>query len=181
MTRTIKGKLTISVVLIVAVSILITAVGFIVVAGRRMIQDQTQVLQLNAEKYAEEINAWIEDERMLAAGTANSIMAVGDMSDAMLQSVVDAHAADRDELLNLYCGTKDHKFIQSNQEAGIPEGAKLYAEANRGDHSIAIYLADYAHDLRDVPPDLMEILLASNVCLAELEEQLIREDNIYGG
>ncbi len=57
MTRTIKGKLTISVVLIVAVSILITAVGFIVVAGRRMIQDQTQVLQLNAEKYAEEINA----------------------------------------------------------------------------------------------------------------------------
>lgn len=129
MARTIKGKLTISVVLIVVVSILITAVGFIVVAGRRMIQDQTQVLQLNAEKYAEEINAWIEDEKMLAVGTANSIMAVGDMSDEMLQSVVDAHAADRDELLNLYCGTKDHKFIQSNQEAGIPEG---YDPVERG-------------------------------------------------
>ena len=75
-TRTIKGKLTVSVVLIVAVSILVTTIGIVVVAGRRMIQDQKQVLQLNAEKYAEEINTWIEDEMMLAAGTASSIMAI---------------------------------------------------------------------------------------------------------
>ena len=129
MTRTIKGKLTVSVVLIVAVSILVTTIGIVVVAGRRMIQDQKQVLQLNAEKYAEEINTWIEDEMMLAAGTASSIMAIGDTSDEMLQSIVDAHAVDRDELLNLYCGTADSRFIQSNQDAGIPEG---YDPVERG-------------------------------------------------
>ena len=129
MAKTIKGKLTISVILIVVASILLTTAGIITVAGSRMIQDQTQVLKLNAEKYAEEINTWIEDEKMLAVGTANSVMAMGKTDDASLQSVVDAHAAGRSELLNLYCGTSDSRFIQSNREAGIPEG---YDPVERG-------------------------------------------------
>ena len=56
MLRTIKGKLTFSVIGIVVASILLTTVGIIAVAGKRMIQDQTQALRLGADKYAEEIN-----------------------------------------------------------------------------------------------------------------------------
>ncbi|MDE7257915.1 MAG: methyl-accepting chemotaxis protein, partial [Lachnospiraceae bacterium] len=93
------------------------------------IQDQTQALQLNADKYAEEINTWIENEKMLAEGAAKSIAAGGTIDTAQVQSVVDIHAADRQELLNLYCGTKDSRFIQSNREAGIPEG---YDPVERG-------------------------------------------------
>ena len=55
MLRTIKGKLTFSVIGIVVASILLTTVGIIAVAGKRMIQDQTQALRLGADKYAEEI------------------------------------------------------------------------------------------------------------------------------
>ena len=129
MLKTIKGRLTISMIAIVVASILLTTVGIIVVAGRRAIQDQTQALQLNADKYAEEINTWIENEKMLADGTAKSIAAGGTIDTDYVQSVVDAHAADRQELLNLYCGTKDSRFIQSNREAGIPEG---YDPVERG-------------------------------------------------
>ncbi len=66
---------------------------------------------------------------MLADGTAGSIEAAGSLDTAYLQSVVDVHAAGREELLNLYCGTKDSLFIQSNREAGIPEG---YDPVQRG-------------------------------------------------
>lgn len=129
MLKTIKGRLTVSMIGIVVASILLTTVGIITVAGRRTIQDQTQALQLNADKYAEEINTWIENEKMLADGAAKSIAAGRTIDTDYVQSVVDAHAAGRQELLNLYCGTKDSRFIQSNREAGIPEG---YDPVERG-------------------------------------------------
>lgn len=129
MLRTIKGRLTVSMIGIVVASILLTTVGIIAVAGKRMIQDQTQALQLNADKYAEEINTWIENEKMLADGAAKSIAAGRTIDTDFVQSVVVAHASGRQELLNLYCGTKDSRFIQSNSEAEIPEG---YDPVERG-------------------------------------------------
>lgn len=122
MLKTIKGRLTVNVIGIVVAAILLTTVGIVWVAGKRMIQDQSRALQLNADKYAEEINAWVENEKMLAEGAAGSIRAGGRTDTDFLQSVVDAHAQDREELLNLYCGTKDSRFIQSNKEAEVPEG-----------------------------------------------------------
>ena len=122
MLRTIKGKLTFSVIGIVVASILLTTVGIIAVAGKRMIQDQTQALRLGADKYAEEINTWIEIEKMVADGASSSIEAGKSIETDTVQSVVDAHASGREELLNLYCGTKDSRFIQSNQAAEIPDG-----------------------------------------------------------
>ncbi len=129
MLKTIKGRLTVSVIGIVVASILLTTVGIVAVAAKQTIQDQTQALQLNADKYAEEINTWIENEKMLADGAAKSIAAGGTIDTDYVQSVVDAHAAGRQELLNLYCGTRDSRFIQSNREAGVPEG---YDPVERG-------------------------------------------------
>lgn len=120
MLRTIKGKLTVSMIGIVVASILLTTVGIITVAGRRTIQDQTRALQLNADKYAEEINTWIENEKVLAEGTVKSIAAGGTTETEFLQSVVDTHAEGREELLNLYCGTNDSRFIWSNREIEMP-------------------------------------------------------------
>lgn len=120
MSKTIKGRLTVSMIGIVVASILLTTVGIITVAAKRTIQDQTQALQLNADKYAEEINTWIENEKMLAAGAAKSIAAGGSIDMAQVQAVVDTHAAGRQELLNLYCGTRDSKFIWSNREIEMP-------------------------------------------------------------
>lgn len=129
MFKTIKGRLTVSVITIVVASILLTTAGIIAAAAKQTIQDQTRALQLNADKYAEEINTWVENEKMLAEGAARSIAAGGAIGTDFVQAVVDSHAAGRQELLNLYCGTKDSRFIQSNREAGIPEG---YDPVERG-------------------------------------------------
>ncbi len=129
MAKTMKGRLTISVICIVAASILLTTMGIVIIAGQRMMVEQKDILQLYADKYAEEINTWIENEKMLAGGTADSMEAAGTLDTEYLQSVVDVHAAGREELLNLYCGTRDSAFIQSNREAAIPEG---YDPVQRG-------------------------------------------------
>lgn len=129
MLRTIKGKLTVSVIGIAVVSILLTTIGIVLVAGSSMIDNQMQALQLNSDKYAEEVNTWIENEKMLADGAADSIAAGGRTDVEFIQSVVDAHAEGRSELLNLYCGTNNSAFIQSNRDAEVPEG---YDPVQRG-------------------------------------------------
>lgn len=129
MGRTIKGKLTASVICMVVVSILLTTAAIVVVAGKRLIADQTEALQIYADRYAEEINTWIENEKMLAEGAADCIGAARNTDGDFIQSVMDTYAEGRGELLNLYCGTKDSIFIQSNKEAEIPEG---YDPVQRG-------------------------------------------------
>ncbi len=129
MRRTIKGKLTSSVICMVVISILLTTVGIVFVAGKRLVSDQTEALQIYADRYAEEINTWIENEKMLAQGSADCIEAAGNTDGDFIQSVMDTYAEGREELLNLYCGTKDSIFIQSNKEAEIPEG---YDPVQRG-------------------------------------------------
>ena len=49
MTKTMKGRLTISVICIVAASILLTTLGIIAIAGRRMMAEQKDILQLYAD------------------------------------------------------------------------------------------------------------------------------------
>lgn len=135
MLRTIKGKLTFGMIAIVVISILLTAIGLLAVAGNRTVQDQTRALQLNADKYAEEINTWIEEEKMLANGAVNSIVAGKNTETEFIQSVVDTHAQGREELLNLYCGTSDSRFIWSNREIEMPEG---YDPVQRGWYQQAV-------------------------------------------
>ena len=67
------------------------------------------------------------------------------------------------------------------EEAGIPEGAKLCAAVDEEEHTVAIFAAGYDHDLRDIPPETLEMFIAANVCLGELEERLIVGDTVYGG
>lgn len=135
MLRTIKGKLTFGMIAVVVTSILLTAIGLLAVAGNRTVQDQTRALQLNADKYAEEINTWIEEEKMLANGAVNSIVAGKNTETEFIQSVVDTHARGRKELLNLYCGTNDSRFIWSNREIEMPEG---YDPVQRGWYQQAV-------------------------------------------
>ncbi len=66
------------------------------------------------------------------------------------------------------------------REAGIPEGAKLCAEVDEEERSVTIFAAGYDHDLRDIPPETLEMFIAANVCLGELEERLIVGDTVYG-
>ena len=49
------------------------------------------------------------------------------------------------------------------------------------DHTITVCEAGYDHDLRDIPPYLLEMMAFSGICLGELEERLMVGDIIYGG
>lgn len=129
MRKTIKGKLTITIIIIVAIAMLAITVIIAGIARNKLQEKQESELKLQADKYAETINTWLENESTLVEGAVHSIEAIGDMSQEHLQKIVDAHYAGRDELLNLYVGTKDSAFIQANRDAEIPEG---YNPVERG-------------------------------------------------
>ncbi len=81
----------------------------------------------------------------------------------------------------LACGELDIALPDDlRREAGIPEGAKLCASVDEEEHTVTISTADYDHDLRDIPPETLEMFTAANVCLGELEGWLMAGDIVYG-
>ncbi|MCR5221636.1 MAG: hypothetical protein K6D90_02100 [Lachnospiraceae bacterium] len=124
MTSTIKGRLTLAVILIVVAAMLASTGIIIGTSSKKLTGELTGKLQLNADKYANSINSWIEKEKGLNIASAASIKALadGDYDRPHMQSIVSTESEGRDELLNLYYGTEEKDFIQTDPNAETPEG-----------------------------------------------------------
>ena len=124
MNKTIKGKLTLAVILIVIVAMLISTSVIVGSSSSNLTEQLTAELQINAEKYANSIDSWIEMEKGLNVAAAASLKALPDASydHDHLQSIVSTESEGRDELLNLYYGTEEKEFIQTDPTAETPEG-----------------------------------------------------------
>lgn len=136
MGKTIRGKLASTVIIIVIAIIVIITAGIVSIAGNNLLRAQKEELQLQADKYAHEVDTWISTEKEWVTGAANSIQSTGDVSDKSAQSVVDAYYEGREELLNMYFGREsDGAFLQGNKEATTPEG---YDPRERGWYKAAV-------------------------------------------
>ena len=62
----------------------------------------------------------------------------------------------------------------------IMNKAKLCVYVDDEEKTVTIAEAGYDHDLRDVPPYLLEMVGEAGICLGELEEQLMVGNLIYG-
>lgn len=66
------------------------------------------------------------------------------------------------------------------EEADIPKDAKLEAYVDEDSGEITIVESDVQQDITDLPDGILEALLASGVCLAELDELIMLEEIVYG-
>ena len=66
------------------------------------------------------------------------------------------------------------------EEAGIPADTKLEAYTDEDSGEITVVVADIQQDITDVPPGILAVLAQSGVCLAELDELIMRDSVIYG-
>ena len=123
MGKTIRSKLTSAVIVIVVAIIIVITVGIVSIASRNLLNAQKDELQIQADKYANEVNTWISTEKEWVTGAAKSIESTGDTSDEGLFNVVYAYYDGRPELLNMYFGREsDGVFFQGNKDATTPEG-----------------------------------------------------------
>ena len=124
MKSTIKGKLTAAVIAIVVTVMLVTTAIIVGTSGSKLTKELTGELQINADKYANSINSWIEMEKGLNTAGAAALKALPAASydHDHLQQIVSTESEGRSELLNLYYGTEDKQFIQTDPAAEAPEG-----------------------------------------------------------
>ena len=124
MGKTINAKITSTVILIVILALLISNGISVIVAGNNLKKSQTEKLQYQADKYAGTIDTWFEGERTMVEGVVydvNSLHTAAPEFDTLV-TILRAHAANRGELLNMYIGTEDKQFAQSDPNATTPEG-----------------------------------------------------------
>ena len=124
MKGTIKGRLTLAVILIVVAAMLVS-VGIIVgSSGRKLTNEKENELQINADKYANSINSWIEMEKGLNAAGAAALAAIpdADYDREHAQLIVTTEAEGHPEFLNLYYGMEDKVHLQMDPNATVPEG-----------------------------------------------------------
>ncbi|MBO4456274.1 MAG: methyl-accepting chemotaxis protein [Butyrivibrio sp.] len=124
MKGTIKEKLTLVVILIVTVAMLISTAVIVGTSGGKLTGQLTDQLQINADKYANSINSWIEMEKGLNNAGASAFAALPDKSYdiAHIQNMVTTLASGHSELLNLYYGMEDKTHLQMDPNAKPPEG-----------------------------------------------------------
>ena len=172
MKKTIKGRLTTAVTIIVMIAVLISTGTIIGMSSTKMTGELKEELQLQADKYAHFINSWIEMEKGLNDGTAASIeaLSVKETDEEHLQAIISSHADERTELLNLYYGTAEKQFIQSEIEAGVPEG---YDPTQRG-----WYKAAESAGKTVVTDPYMDVLIGG-MCIT-VATPVYKEDKLLG-
>lgn len=124
-----------NVILSVIAVVIVTTLCISIVSGINMTNDQKAVLQVYADRYGQEINAWVEDEKTLTEDTAKSLALVAPLTPEKIQTVLDKYYEGREELIDLYFGTEDSKIYQSNAAIGTREG---YDPVQRGWYQAAV-------------------------------------------
>jgi methyl-accepting chemotaxis protein len=124
MRKTIKGRLTFAVILIVVALMLASTAIIVGEAGRKLTNELSSELQIKADKYANSINSWIEMEKGLNAAGAAAFAALpeGSYDRPHIQSIVTTEAQGHPEFLNLYYGMEDKQHIQMDPNATVPDG-----------------------------------------------------------
>ena len=124
MNKTIKGRLTIAVILIVIAAMLVSTGIIVGTSGKKLTNELKSELQINADKYANSINSWIEMEKGLSAAGAAAFSAIpdADYDRDHIQKLVTTEAEGHPEFLNLYYGMEDKVHLQMDPNAVPPEG-----------------------------------------------------------
>lgn len=124
MKSTIKARLTLAVILIVVAAMLASTGIIIGTSSKRLTNELTGKLQLNADKYANSINSWIEMEKGLSSAGAAALSAIPDedYDRDHIQKMVTTEAQGHTEFLNLYYGMEDKVHLQMDPNAIPPEG-----------------------------------------------------------
>ena len=124
MRRTIREKLTINILCIVIVFFSIILAVTVSFASNKLIMKQKNELQLQTDKYAEEINTWFTDIIVLSEESAKNIatareLSIGDNFEKNYETIWNIlyeHNKGHDEVFNMYYVRTDNKLCMEDRQ-----------------------------------------------------------------
>lgn len=144
MSRTIREKLTINILCIVIVFFSIILAVTVSFASNKLIMKQKNELQLQTDKYAEEINTWFTDIIVLSEESAKNIATARELSIGYnfeknyetIWNILYEHIKGHDEVFNMYYARTDNKFCMEDRQlkAQLPSD---FAPTERGWYKMA--------------------------------------------
>ena len=138
------------------------APGVLVLHNKKM----TAMNLVNAITTFSELGADLTAKLAKACGFCDNCGDIGKSTPASWAAECDLCA----ELLDTKYDIRVPDYLR--EEAGINSKAKLSAETDEESGEIILSEAGYDYDISDVPPELLEVLRLSGVCLGALDEAL---------
>ena len=117
MKRTIKEKLTINIVSMVVILFVIIMFTVVSIASDNLIIKQKDELQLLSDKYAGQIDIWLNEKKNLAELTAVSLQIDDNLEYDNIRKIVEANVKQDKDVLNLYYANEKSKVCMSDYEA----------------------------------------------------------------
>ena len=74
----------------------------------------------------------------------------------------------------------DPAALAALEEAGIAPGGKLCCLGLTEGKAVLVTPAEYRHDLSDIPPPALSLLMSARLCMDQLNDYIMEEAIIYG-
>jgi len=120
MLRSFKSKLGLMVGILVAIAVISSTSYLASNSKARITQDNEEIMQLQADKFAAKIDSWIESELMLTSSASNTLSGYDSLNLIYMKHVISLQMEGHPELLNMYCGNESGVFYQSNSSLSLP-------------------------------------------------------------
>ncbi len=122
-------------------------------------------------------------KEMTALEIINLVEALEEKADELLEMLIES-CSECDDCENCgYCDSLGDDFYipdWAKLEAGLKEDTKLMICVEEDSGVITLEPVGHSHDLTDVSADMKDRLKGLGICLGELNEQIMMEENDYG-
>lgn len=122
--NTIRGKLTGTILLIVAIAMAVMSCTIMFNANNKLIERQMDVLKLNSNVYAEQFNNFMSEKMSLIEGVAESTIKYGQYDDReTIKNVIRGYKDSvGEDVADIYIAFADKElYMMSGSEEGLPE------------------------------------------------------------
>lgn len=118
--KTIKGKLVVIISLAAVIILLCSSLGSYVIANRLVVRKEQEILQSKAQKTAEQVNAWMQQQIAWVKENVNTYeLKMQDESYESIKNYLAEHLAqDEGTILDAYYGFEDHTMLIINSVPG---------------------------------------------------------------
>lgn len=119
----IRRRLTVSIIVLVVFIIIAASGGIISLSSRKLTSLSDSMLQMKADRYAAEIDSWIEEKKNLVRGAGKAVLTLDkkEQLEGDIFRLLSIYSSGQEGIEDIYCGTAEGLYVSSNPDNTVSD------------------------------------------------------------